>query len=237
MKQCFLLLTVCCLLFVACKKTEGGTTRIIFYNGTYSIAALQGAWNGGSLTANPLAQAQYAGSAAAPYLALPAGTNNITVTAGARTFLDKNAYTAMGNNYTLLVYDTAAKDSSVNTLLLADDLTLPDTANAKCRFINCAPDTTQLVPVIYNKIDTLAFSTGNFIGNKPSASAVQPFANVKKGKYAFVIVQKPTGIPVFAATDSLSFTSQSIYSLIYSGLKTATGARGIKFNLLMHNVQ
>jgi hypothetical protein len=236
MKQYLIILSACCLLAVACKKSEGGSSRFAFYNATHSIAALTFAFNGTDITtASALAQGQSSGSSLTPYGSLPAGTNNFIAKAGTRTFLNNNAYTVAGSAYTFLSYDSTATDSSVHTIFLLDDLALPDTASAKCRFINCAADTMVLVPVLLNNRDTLALPNGSFIGKNPSASTVQSFVNVKKGKYKFFLVQQasPNAI-VFTGTDSLSLIGQSIYSFIYSGLKAATGAKGIKFNIITH---
>lgn len=239
MKQLlFFIIAAGCLFVTACKKSEGGTTRLFVYNATHSIAGLSANWNGNSITTNPLAQAQFSGSATAPYVPLPAGTNNIVARTTNKVFLDKNAYTAVGNAYTLLVYDTSKTDSSLSTLLLTDDLTLPDTASAKCRVINCVADTTTLLAVLLNKKDTLAFpaTASSFIGRAPATSTVQAFASVKKGTYLFLMVEKYTSLIVYTATDSVALTAQSIHSLFYSGLKTGTGAAGIKFNAITHPV-
>jgi hypothetical protein len=233
MKQFVFFIMICCMA-VACKKSGSGSTKLALYNATHSIAALSASWSGIGINANPLAQAQSSGSATTPYVQLPAGTNNIVVTAGSRTFFDKNAFAAFGNAYTLLVYDTSSADSTLNTLLLTDDLTLPDTASAKCRFINCVPDTMSINFFLVNKVDTFAIQNASFIGRIPLASSVQPFGNVKRGTYKPYLVQAATRLAFFTTTDSITLTRQSIYSFIYSGLKTGTGARGIKFNIINH---
>lgn len=238
MKQFLFFIITACVVATACKKSAGGSTRLVVYNATHSIAGLSAAWNGNGITANPLAQAQFSGSATAPYVSLPAGTNNVLVRTTSKVFFDKNAYTAAGNAYTLLVYDTSKTDSSLNILLLTDNLTLPDTASAKCRIINCVADTTTLRAVLLNKKDTLAFpATGSsFIGRAPATSTVQAFASVKKGTYRFLMVENYTGLIVYTAPDSIALTAQSIHSLLYSGLKTGVGAAGIKFNAITHPV-
>lgn len=234
MKPLFFIISIFFLLFTACKKSEGDTTRVVLYNASYSTSGLSAAWNGTGINASPLSQGQSSGQAGDLYAFLPAGTNNITVASGTTTIFDKNAYTAAGNAYTLLVYDTSAKSASLNTLLLTDDLTLPDTTAAKCRFINCAPDTMTLIPVMLNKADTFAFPNGSFIGRTPAATSIQGFATIKKGRYRFLLVQNVTGIIQYSAADSVTLTPQSIYSFIYSGLKTGSGPTGIKLSMLTH---
>lgn len=231
----FLWLCLCgTVFFAACKKSAGGTTRLLVHNASISTTNLAVLWGGVSVTSSALAQGQTTGAAAAPYVSLPAGTANIVLKSGTTVLLDKNIYGGAATNSSVLVYNGSAGASSLSVVLMTDDLTLPDTAYANYRIINCVPDTAADI-ILRNATDTITVSGKAFIGTTTSGSSLQAFATIKHGTYKPLIYKAGTTTPLLSA-DSVVLGAQKAYSLIYSGLSTASGAGGLKLSLIYHPV-
>ena len=228
--------------FVSCKKTAGTTSKIMVLNATYSIPALAAELNGIPITNTALSQGQVSGTANAPYQNLPAGTNNIVLKSGTNILSDKNLYTGPANGYSILVYDTSQLAvSTINTLILTDDLTLPDTASIRLRFINCVPDTllTDVVLVNISGADSvLLLSNAPFIGAAASATSVEVFNAIKYHGQAYNIKVKKAGSQeLLAAENNYVFIEREIYSFVFSGLPAGNGATARKLLVVHHAFQ
>jgi hypothetical protein len=220
--------------FAGCKKSAGGTTRLLVHNASFATTDLSVLWGGASVTPSALAQGQTTGTAAAPYVSLPAGTTSIVLKSGATVLLDKNIYGAAAGNSSVLVYNGSAASSSLSVVLMTDDLTLPDTAYAQYRVINCVPDTAVDI-ILRNATDTITVSGDAFIGTTTAGSSLQTFATIKHGTYKPLIYKAGTTTSLLSA-DSVVLGSQKAYSLIYSGLSTASGTGKLKLSLIYHPV-
>jgi Domain of unknown function (DUF4397) len=228
--------------FVSCKKTAGTTSKIMVLNATYSIPTLAAELNGIPITNTALSQGQVSGTANAPYQNLPAGTNNIVLKSGTNILSDKNLYTGPGNGYSILVYDTSqVTGNAINTLILTDDLTLPDTASIRLRFISCVPDTLLTDVVLANSSgadSVVLVSNAAFIGAAASATSVQPFNAIKYHGQAYNIKVKKAGTQeLLAAVNNYVFIEREIYSFVFSGLPSGSGATARKLLVVHHALQ
>jgi hypothetical protein len=228
--------------FASCKKTAGTTSKIMVLNASYSIPALAAELNGIAITNTALSQGQVSGTADAPYQNFPAGTNNIVLKSGTNILADKNLYTGPANGYSILVYDSSqVAVSAINTLILTDDLTLPDTAAIRLRFISCVPDTllTDVVLVNITGADSVALvSNIPFIGAAASAASVQVFTAIKYHRETYNIKVKKAGTQeLLAAVNNYVFIEREIYSFVFSGLPTGSGATARKLLVVHHDLQ
>jgi len=226
------------IVFFSCKNV-GTTSRLLINNATLSTGDLSVLWSGSSLTPTALAQGKTTGTAAAPYLQVPAGTNNIILKSGNNVLLDKNIYGAPAN-FSVLVYDTSLTSSTLNVAVLTDNLTLPDTIRlAKCRFINCVPDTNIVDVLLLNTTDTVAITGVSFIGANPTLSTLQTFGTLKSGTYKPLIYKTGTPFTVspLLAADSVTLGPQKICTLVYSGKQGSTGADALKLAVIFHPPQ
>jgi Domain of unknown function (DUF4397) len=225
--------------FVSCKKTAGTTSKILVLNATYSIPALTAELNGIPITNTALSQGQVSGTADAPYQNFPAGTNNIVLKSGANVLVDKNLYTGPVNGYSIMVYDTSQlAGSTKNVLILTDDLILPDTASVRLRFINCVPDTLLVDVLLVNTsgTDSVALiSNAAFIGAAATANSVQSFNAIKYHGQSYTIKIKKAGSQELLSTvNNYLFKEREIYSFVYSGLPTGSGATARKLVVVHH---
>lgn len=234
MKHLLVLPVIILVLFSSCKKSAGGVAKFMVLNETYSVGSLSASINGTVAGTMPLSQGQISGT---PYSMIPAGTNNLSITIGASSFLDKNIYTGTTNGYSLLLFDTAASIASPAYLFLTDDLTKPDTSLVKCRFI-CTIPGDSLVFLLTKKTDSTRPDSvvvfRNFIGSNPTASSVQTFDFAPRhGRYKPFIFDKVTSQLLYTS-DSILLDKAQIVSFIYSGLSTGTGNTAPKFSMIVH---
>ncbi len=227
---------------IACKKTAGSASKILILNATWSIDALSAELNGIAITNTALSQGQVSGTTSAAYQNFPAGTNSIVLKSGNNSIADKNLYTGPDNGYSIIVYDTGQSAVGIiNTLILTDDLTKPDTAAIRVRFINAVPDTLLADIVLVNKTgaDSIAL-VGNvpFIGAAASAASIQSFTAIKYHGESYLIKIKKAGTQeLMAASDNNVFSEREIYSFVLSGLPDGTGTAARKLTVIHHALQ
>ncbi len=234
MQRVLVIVILCACIVASCKKAPGVTTRMLLHNATLTIDSLSMLWNGTTVTSSALAQGKTSGTVSEPYLTIPAGTNNIILKSGSTTLLDKNVYGGVNTSYTLLAYDSTTSASSLNVILLTDDLSFAtDSVSPKYRFINCSYGTAIDSVKLRNAADTVSVSTITFIGPSPTASTVQVFTTLTAGTYQPLVFSGG----VAKAYDSVALSAQKICSLIYSGKPGSTGADSLKLAVIFHPVK
>jgi len=240
MKYFVLVILIAAAVFVSCKKTNSTTTSVSFYNGTWSLDAITAAWNGGTIIASPLAQGQSSVKADSAYIQVQAGTNLITVKAGATTLLDKNIYSMAAAASSFIFFDTSTTAAPVRIMQLTDDLTLPDTGTFKYRVINLVPDTSVKADIwlVNGAADSVQLASANtFIGSTAEASAVQTFDTTTYRRTPYTIKFKKTGTEeIYAAVATYPFAAQGVYSIMFSGLPGGAGNTGFKLTVLHHHI-
>jgi len=225
---------------VSCKKTNSSNANVLLYNASWSLPAVSAYWNGNNITATALAQGQSSGTNQAPYLQVPAGTNLVTLKAGSDTLVDKNIYTPAAGGNSFLFFDTSVNKAPARVLQLTDDLTPPDTARIKYRFINFSPDASAIADLwlVNGSTDSLEIKSNiAFVGSTATATSLPAF-EVPDFKYrgqAYTIKIKQTGTDiVLASIPNYVFAVQGVYSIIFSGLSTGSGNAGLKLSVLHH---
>lgn len=229
MKQVLLGIAVA-VFFLSCKKNQVDMASLLVHNGSYSVGDLQVLWNGSPASA-VMAQGQTSGTGGIPYLALPAGVNHLVVNTGNLPLLDRNLYTEAGKNYTLLAYDTSAAKPSPAVLYMPDDLSLPDTASVKFRFLYCVPDTGAVNLVLQRRTgnDTIARAV-RFIG---IGTVVAAFGTTRYDTATLQVLDAVSGRQL-AVVASQQLPRQGIFSFIYSGLPGGTGSAARRLSVIRH---
>ncbi|HTE09878.1 MAG TPA: DUF4397 domain-containing protein [Chitinophagaceae bacterium] len=241
MKYVVLMILIAMVVFISCKKTNSSNASVLFYNATWSLPAITAAWNGNEIITTAIAQGQSSGTADSPYAKVPAGTNLITLKAGANTLLDKNIYAAASAGSSFIFFDTSTVAAPVRILQLTDDLSLPDTGQLKYRVLNLVPDTSVKVDIwlVNGASDSMRLdSAGVFAGTAAVASSIQSFNALPfhGGNYT-VKIKKTATEQVYIAVANYPFAIKGIYSIIFSGLLTGTGSTGFKLSVLHHPPQ
>jgi hypothetical protein len=238
-----LLIFIFTALLASCKKTNSSNANVLLYNASWSLPAVSADWNGNNIAVTPLAQGQGSRNNQAPYLQVPAGTNLVTLKSGNDTLVNKNIYTAAAGGNSFIFFDTSTSKAPARVLQLIDDLTPPDTARIKYRFINFSPDTAATADLwlVNGSTDSLQIKSNiAFAGSLATASGVPAFEvpdfKYRGQAYTIKIKKTGTGIVLASITDYV-FAVRGIYSIIFSGLSTGTGATGLKLSVLHHAVQ
>jgi hypothetical protein len=241
MKYVLLIILIAACVFVSCKKTNSTNTSVMFYNATWSLPAITAAWNGSEIIATAIAQGQSSGTAASPYIQVPAGTNLITLKAGTNTLLDKNIYASAAAGSSFVFFDTSTIAAPVRVLQLKDDLSLPDTAQLKYRILTLVPDAGVKVDIwlVNGATDSIRLDTaGSFIGTTAVASSVESFTAIKYHGENYKVKVKKTGTEqLYVPAIDYSFAIKGIYSIIFSGLPTGAGSTAFKLSVLRHPAQ
>lgn len=119
-----------------------------------------------------------------------------------------------GKNYTLHITDTAA---NTKTLFTQDDLTRPDTAQAKHRFVNLMPDVPALD--LYNGTTLVAANIGYL-------KMSETFIVSSGGSSVWttrVAGSGPTGAVVATYTSASTLSTRRVYTAFASGYKAYSG--------------
>ena len=242
MRYIVLMIIVTAIVFVSCQKTNSVNASVLFYNATWSLPAITAAWNGGDIVTTAIAQGQSSGRNDSAYLQVPAGTNLITVKAGANTLLDKNIYAAAGQGTSFIFFDTTnvtTTTSPARILQLTDDLTLPDTSHINYRVLNLVPDTIKVdIWLVNGATDSIRLDTaGAFAGTMVEASSLQTFTTISYYGGNYTVKVKKTGTEeVYIKLDNYPFTIKGIYTIIFSGLLAGTGNTGFKLSVIHHHI-
>jgi Domain of unknown function (DUF4397) len=227
--------------FASCKKGASSSSALLIHNATSSISALTASWNGAVATGTALAPGATSGTPDAPYLYLPAGTNNLVLKSGTTVLVDKNIYTSSTGGYSMLLYDTGVTAGAVRILIMNDDLTLPDTASIHIRVLDCAPDTAGVDVWLVNSsnADSLRLDSAFlFMGAEAVATDVQTFTAIKYHGLSYSVKIKKTGTEeVLASVINYPFKEQGIYSVVYSGLLSGTGNAAPKLAVIHHQLK
>lgn len=241
MKYVLLMTGISVCMVIACKKTNSFNARVLFYNASWSLSAVTASWNDGVATSTALVQGASSGTADSPYVALPAGTNLVTIKSGTTALLNKNIYTAAAAGSSFIVFDTSASASPARILQLSDDLTLPDTAQLKYRVLTLVPDAAVGVDIwlVNGAADSIRLDTaGVFIGAAATADAVQSFNTIGFHGGSYTVKVKKTGTQqLYTSITNYPFVVKGIYSIIFSGLPAGTGAAALKVAVLRHPPQ
>ncbi len=241
MKYVLLMIGMGVCMAVACKKTNSFNAQVLFYNASWSLPAVSASWNDGAAISTALAQGASSGTADSPYVALPAGTNLVTIKAGTTALLNKNIYTAAAAGSSFIVFDTSTSAVPARILQLSDDLTLPDTTQLKYRLLKLVPDAATSVDIwlVNGVTDSIRLDTaGAFIGATTTADAVESFNTIGFPGGNYTVKIKKTGTQqLYASLANYPFAVQGIYTIIFSGLPSGTGAAAMKVNVLRHPPQ
>lgn len=128
---------------------------------------------------------------------------------------------------TLVVYDTLTSTStSLRSVMLTDDLSLPASGQVKVRFLHLAINAPAvditLLRTSASTPDSVTLTNRTFIGATPNAAALSAFAGIPSGTYSIRV--KLAGTQTIALTPvSVNLSAlNGIYTLFAAG--TAVGA-------------
>ncbi len=137
---------------------------------------------------------------------------------------------------TLVVYDTlTATSTSLRSVMLTDDLSLPATGQVKVRFLHLANNAPAVDVTLLRTsgatLDSVTLTNRSFIGTTPNASTLSAFTGIPSGIYTIRVklagTQTLALAPVAASLNALN----GIYTLFAAG--TAAG-QPLSANAIRH---
>jgi len=241
MKNLLLIVLLCTVFYVACKKTNNVSANVLVYNASWAYSGITLALNGNLLTTQPIAQGGSSGTADSPYIKIPAGTNAVTVNNGSTVLLEKNIYASAAGGNSIIFFDSSTQQAPPRVLQLTDDLSLPDTFRLKYRVLYLVPDTAVKADILLvnGTQDSVPIVTnGVYAGSALAAGAVQTFNVLSYHGENYSIKVKKTGTnELYTTLTNYPFAVKGIYTIIFSGLPGGNASSGLKLSVLRHPVQ
>jgi hypothetical protein len=137
---------------------------------------------------------------------------------------------------TLVVYDTlTATSTSLRSVMLTDDLSLPASGQVKVRFLHLA-NTAPAVDVTLLRTsavtpDSVTLTNRSFIGSTPNAAALSAFSGIPSGTYSIRVKLAGTQTVVLTPVTANLSALNGIYTLFAAG--TAVG-QPLTANVIRH---
>ncbi len=234
-KGCLVLCS--CFFFFSCLKNKdttanGPKARITVSNYVVNSGAFNILYDGGALTAAPLA---YGKSFDSGYIPVGAGIHNLKLTSGADVIADNTVSVQTGFTYSLFLYDTL-KNNTAKAWLVEDNMVAVDTV-AKARFLQFIPlpATDSLTFRLIN--NTLGYDIkDDFVGNKSApGTGSEFFANLPPGAYQVQLIRKNLPTPIIYTLPSYTLERGKLYTFIAKGLVNGTGEYAIGLIVVKNN--
>lgn len=209
--------------FASCKKEEGqpaNTARVMFVNGCASGADNAISVNVGNTTVNNGSNLNFLGSTG--YQNVPAGQNTASFkVSGLGTALASgNVNFAVNQTYSVFLGGII----NAPVFVYAPDDLAPPATGAKVRFVNLSAD----------NITTDCYVGNLKVDSNRTYTSVGAFVNIPAGSANVLMldVTKPT---MQGQLNAYNFMSGKIYTVMFTGLSTATGNSALRLTVLTHN--
>ena len=157
------------------------------------------------------------------YVELPAGTRNVKVNVAntTTTVINANLDLQSGLNYTVFAVNTV---SSIEPLVLVDDLTLPAAGKAHVRFVHLSPD----APAV-----DIAVTGGPVIFPNVAFKGYQGFAPVDAGTYNLEVRVAGT-TTVALPLPGITLQAGKIYTVYAKGLLSGAGTQALGAQIIVN---
>jgi hypothetical protein len=207
------------LLLYSCKKTDENVTggaNIVLVNGAYALGAIELSSSGSIITASSIDFGSVSGVVDNPYIDINAGLRNFSIRNSSAVLSNANYNIGIGQHYSLLVYDTIHANGSVSTLLMKDDLAVPDSGTAGIRFLHLSRDAGPIDIYFVSPVDTLIRPEDVYLGDISAADgSPAAFNSLDSGQYEVRVNVADTTIQL--ANTSIRFDHLKKYSIFIAG--------------------
>lgn len=158
------------------------------------------------------------------YASLNSGTRNIkvNVTGTSTTALEANLNLSADKNYSVFAVNTV---SSIEAIVLEDDLTAPASGKSHVRFLHLSPDAPAVDITLTD--GTLVF--GNYVFKQASA-----FTPLNAGSYNLQVRLAGTSTVVLELPN-IALTAGKIYTVFAKGLVAGTGTQALGAQIIVNN--
>jgi hypothetical protein len=158
------------------------------------------------------------------YLSVPAGTRNVKVNVAGTgtTVIDANLPVAANVNYSVFAIDSV---TSLDPLVLTDDLATPATGKAHVRFIHLSPN----APAV-----DVALQGGAVVFADQAYEEYTPFTPLDAGTYDLEVRLAGTSTVVLPLPD-ITLQAGKIYTVFARGFVGGSGAQALGAQIVLNN--
>ena len=215
----FILLVVSGLL--GCTKSAAplNSANVMFVNGCLSASSVSVKAN--SIPVDGAPGIPFFGYSGYKYVTAGSGVNLTFFQSTGASLANRAVNISASGHYSAFIGGDVSNPQYVFT---TDDLTPPSKGNAKLRFINLSPDNISEVMTANDSVVTGGIGPDSVTG----------FQLLRAGKYALGMFD-PTNDSLTAATDSLTFSSGKIYTVMLTGTHLGSGTTGLTLTVSGNN--
>ncbi|MFT3981968.1 MAG: DUF4397 domain-containing protein [Ferruginibacter sp.] len=238
--QLYIFLAIVLSAFASCKENENeitGTAKVTLTNAALNSAPVDLYVDGAKITTSSIEYGNSTGTAGSPYTDMNAGIRPVQLISTASTdpVVEGNLVIKAGDHYSMFTYDTLDVYNHLKSLIVSDDLTEPETGNAKVRFFHLSPDASYLDAVIYRTGDTTKFLGNAYVGNTAGSTGLSAYTEISAGLFTLLVKQTDSSYNLI--TDPITLTAGKIYTIyargkLERGIKTT---QGFNISTLQHN--
>jgi hypothetical protein len=158
------------------------------------------------------------------YVPLPTGTRNVKVNVfnTSTTVIEANLDLSANTNYSVFAIDSV---SSIEPLVLVDDLTTPASGMAHVRFVHLSPD----APAV-----DIAVTGGGVVFDSVSFKGFQGFTPLDAGTYNLEVRVANT-MTVALPLPGITLEAGKIYTVFAKGFLQGTGAQALGAEIIVNN--
>lgn len=207
------------MLFISCSKTDDtitGRTNIALVNAAYPPGSLDLASSGVIINSPSVNFGETSGTANNPYLSTNAGVRNFTITNASGAIYNANYHIGIDRNYSLLVFDSLNAGGSVKTLLVNDDLAVPDTDFAAVRFFNLSADAGIVDVNLISSTDTAVLANQLNPGSVAADDSWARFNRLDSGYYQVLVADSSGQL----ANTAITLGDRKKYTLFIAGRRS-----------------
>lgn len=205
----------------SCKKTDEaitGKAKITLVHTAYGIEPVSLTSSGSAVTASPVNFGQVSGTADDPYININAGLRSFGISGATTLLYNANYNIRIGAGYSLLVFDSLNANGNIKTLLLQDELSLPDSGKAGIRFFNLSRDAGPVDVFFISSTDTLLKEDNVYPGELPPTDALAAFNSLDSGSYTVTVNIADTTIQL--ADMNTALEERKKYSFFIAGRRS-----------------
>ena len=216
----FVLLLIIGSLF-GCTKSSAplNSANVMFVNGCIDASSVSIKAN--SIPVDGASDIPFLGYSRYVYVTAGSGVNLTFFLSTGASLANQAVNITAPNHYTAFVGGDVSNPVYVFT---TDDLTPPSKGNAKLRFINLSPD----------NISETVTANDSIVAQGIGPDSVSAFYLLRAGKYALGMFD-PANDSLSTTTDSLTFSSGKIYTVMLTGSKLSSGATGLALTVAGNN--
>ncbi len=218
------------ILFFSCKKTDGditGTAEVALVNAAYGVGPVDLFTSSINITSTPVAFGTISGTGDDPYINVNAGLRNFRLLTATTELYNANFNIGLNKSYSLLLFDSINNAGGLRTLLIKDDLSIPDSGNAAIRFLHLSRDAGEIDLMMVSASDTLTQENISYLGNTSATENQAFFSTLDSGRYTMTVNVADTSIQL--VNSDFQLAARKKYTFFIAGRRSDGSLRIFRY--------